>query len=217
MTEVSSSLDDAYHLLQLSQFSGTRAQNTTLAERKSMYERVRGAFLKLAIKHHPDTTASSSESREGGSIPSNGLAENEAFIRVREAFELIRLDLLGKTARESSNDFDLPSTTSASLSDYQKWYKKEITANFLSFEMSDSVREAVIDEYYRASSKSSGTKDGLAPLRGGTWEMARQLAELEQRDKLRCGQERPMQLIAGGIENSENSHTATIRRKRRRN
>jgi hypothetical protein len=119
----------------------------------SNFETVKAAFIKAALKHHPDVSKSPESTTE--------------FIRIRQAFEKIAL------IQESSNNTKSSDTNTnhpewKTDADFYEWFKMA-TSEYLAFEMNHQTRNEVIDTY---RSMSSGGLD-----RGGHWEMARQLAE----------------------------------------
>lgn len=135
----------------------------------SSYETVKAAFLKAALKHHPDHSKQ---------------ADTAAFIRVRKAFEEIMYHTGSGNSinlkNNNSNGGDSSSTSDTTNSEtlwksdeeFQAWFR-HATGEFLSFEMSHDTRQEVINVYRTMGFSPAGTD------KGGYWEMARQLAERE--------------------------------------
>jgi hypothetical protein len=150
----------------------------------SPYDKVKRAFVKLALEKHPD--------QEGGSA--------EAFIAIRGAYEAIRKEI--SVEDSSENHADDPSAY-WSPAELQEWFQRE-TGAFLSFEMCDKTRKEVINVY---KTMSHGGKD-----KGGYWDMARTLAEQEERRMASGTRERtgglPSQLIG--------PQSSTFNRRRRK-
>ena len=119
----------------------------------SSHETVKAAFIKAALKHHPDHSKSPDSTAE--------------FIRIRQAFEKIT-----SIQENNSNTFSDGNAMNHSVwesdADFYDWFKKA-TSEYFAFEMDSKTRNEVIDTY---RTMSSGGLD-----RGGHWEMARQLAE----------------------------------------
>jgi DnaJ domain len=154
----------------------------------SDYETVKAAFLKAALKHHPDHSKQ---------------ADTAAFVRVRQAFEEIVYNKGGSNEDDASSSSSTKKTVWKSDAEFQAWFRAA-TGEFLSFDMNHQTRQEVIRVY---RTMSSGGKD-----KGGYWEMARQLAERE--DAVGSGNDNsaPMgQLTAAGQSLSSN-----LRRKRNR-
>lgn len=156
---------------------------------------VRRAFVQAALQHHPDSGGSAAD-----------------FVRIREAFEEIQA-----AAANNNKEYDGDTSHNAtaaprgwSVDELQEWYRQE-TGEFLSFSMTESTRQEVIQVY------NDMLKGGKVP-KGGYWDLARQLTE---RESLR-GQEDddddasadggPMKLLGGA--GGENASIG--RRKRRR-
>lgn len=150
--------------------------------RGSSYRQVKEAFLKLALEFHPD--------RQG---KNDNKKNSEEFIRIRKAFEVIKADSNGR----------------AEATDEPQWSEEEFrefmveqTSEFLSFRMDHDTRQEVID-----------TVDKLSPGgldRGGTWLMARMLAERENCKEIEGGPP-PKQLSARAQSSSDR-----VRRRKRR-
>lgn len=121
--------------------------------RGSSYQSVKETFIKLAHKHHPDRLQSSDGSEESAAM----------FIRIRQAFELIREGQNGEAESTGESQW--------SKEDLEE-FMNEQTADFLSFKMDHDTRKAVIQT---VTDLSPGGLD-----RGGTWEMARMLAQREK-------------------------------------
>lgn len=121
--------------------------------RGSSYQSVKETFIKLAHQHHPDRQQDKTENDDAVA----------AFIRIRQAFEIIREGKHGKAEATSESQWG-----EEELVDF----KNERTAEFLSFKMDHDTRQAVIQT---VTDLSPGGLD-----RGGTWEMARMLAQREK-------------------------------------
>ena len=113
--------------------------------------------MKLALQHHPD--------RQGGGEDKtpNTTDTTATFIQIRQAFEVIRE---GKNGRAEATD-----ESQWSEEDLREFMEEQTTA-FLSFKMDHETRKAVIQT---VTDLSPGGLD-----RGGTWEMARMLAQREK-------------------------------------
>jgi hypothetical protein len=156
----------------------------------STYEEVKGTFLKLALKHHPDKTGKNSV---------------DEFVKYRTAFETIRKRVVKRPANEDEDDDD---DTAADWNDeeMQTWFYEE-TGEFLSFQMDQDTIDEVIKAF---TTLSPGGRDP------GEWEMARQLTEREARRKAGDlddddDDDGPLLQLTGSM----NSGT-TIRRRQRR-
>jgi len=168
----------------------------------SSYETVKSAFLKQAMQHHPD----SSNNNNGG--------DTTIFVRIRQAFEEIVQDHKkggGATSRDNTAWQNAASHTSwKNEAEFQEWFRQE-TSNHLTFDMSDATRQEVIRVY---RSMSNGGRD----LRGGYWEMARQLAEREA--GIGVAGDNSSTTAAGQLEvagkTSSSSSPSNLRRRRRR-
>jgi len=143
----------------------------------SNFERVQKTFLRLALEHHPDKTGQSDSV--------------EKFIRIRQAFEIIRAEATGKDkvgTDSTLNDKEL-----------QSWLYEE-TGEFLSFQMDYSTRQEVIKAY---ATLAPGGRDP------GEWELARQLTE---RANMKDDDEDdgPLKQLGGPVQ------VGSMRRRRRR-
>lgn len=120
----------------------------------SNFETVKAAFIKAALKHHPDHSKSPDSTAE--------------FVRIRQAFE--KIITLNRENRNStiSSDANTNHPEWKSDADFHDWFKMA-TREYLTFEMNHQTRNEVIHTY---RTMSSGGLD-----RGGHWEMARQLTE----------------------------------------
>ena len=128
----------------------------------SSYETVKSAFLKQAMEHHPDLASSNKN---------NG--DTTIFVRIRQAFEEIVQDHKkgGAATSRDNKAWQNAASTWKNEAEFQEWFRQE-TSNHLTFDMSHDTRQEVIRVY---RTMSNGGRD----LRGGYWEMARQLAERE--------------------------------------
>jgi len=118
------------------------------------YANVKSAFLRLALKHHPDMKTGSAKE----------------FTRIREAFEALREGPNGLCVLHSHHtDNSTAPWTDESL---YKWIHRE-TGQDLSFRMDSNTRRQVA----KASTMSQGGLD-----KGGMWEMARMIALEEQQN-----------------------------------
>ena len=139
---------------QQNSYSTTRRENPyTILDvpQNSSYETVKAAFVKAALKHHPDHSKSPDSTTE--------------FVRIRQAFEHI-VSISGT----SSNAANTKSRVWETDAEFYEWFKMA-TGDYLAFEMNHQTRKEVIHVY---RTMSSGGLD-----RGGHWEMARQLTERE--------------------------------------
>lgn len=91
---------------------------------------------------------------------SKGGSSAHEFVRIRQAFEAIQEGSASSSPKGWSE------------SEIQDWYRQE-TGEYLSFDMCEQTRREVVHAY---RTLSQGGKD-----KGGYWEMARQLAEREDR------------------------------------
>jgi hypothetical protein len=120
----------------------------------SSYETVKAAFIKAALRHHPDHSKSPDSTSE--------------FVRIRQAFEqIVSSTAAGKHANDDDSNGPVVWETDA---DFNEWFKMA-TGEHLAFEMNHQTRQEVIHVY---RTMSAGGLD-----RGGHWEMARQLTERE--------------------------------------
>lgn len=136
----------------------------------SSYQTAKEAFLKLALEHHPD--------KQNGKTNDN---TSDHFIRIRQAFEVIKEGANGQ----------------ALVTDETQWTQEEIhefmeeqTSHFLSFRMDHATRKEVIETH---NNLSEGGLD-----RGGTWMMARMLAEREK-TRLENSAKTPKQIVASNV------------------
>lgn len=100
----------------------------------SDYDTVKAAFLKLAIKYHPDQSGS-----------------QEDFLRVRGAFEQIVDSLKPKNGEPKTRIY-------SSEEEFTAWFQNE-TKQFLSFEMSNATVNEVV-KVYKTMSPSGKDKGG---------------------------------------------------------
>jgi DnaJ domain len=165
---------------------------------QSSYETVKAAFLKAALRHHPD------HSKE---------TDGAEFVRIRGAFEAIvsyhnntQMNPVKGNNQQSKpwwvKDEKKPPVWKNDA-EFQEWFK-QATGEHLSFDMNHETRQEVIRVY---RTMSSGGKD-----KGGYWEMARQLAEREDAF-LRSGGRSD---VTAELGTPTTSATAPIRRKRHR-
>lgn len=141
----------------------------------SSYEDVKAAFLRLAMKHHPDTQASNIESKKGKEPQSN-----QKFVQVRQAFETIKQRFQKKSInlikKDSDNYYQDGSTIDED--DTEGWTDEEIhdwviqQNESMFFGMDRQTQKEVIDVVEKLD------PGGLD--RGGMWEMARMLAHREK-------------------------------------
>ena len=167
--------------------------------RGSSYQTVKETFLRLAMQHHPDRNNNKDiKDDKDNNSNSNGAAEE--FIQIRHAFEVIRE---GKDGKAEATDE--PQWTEEALREFME----EQTSHFLSFRMDHDTRQEVIR-----------TVDELSPGgldRGGTWLMARMLAERENcHDHTMEGQSPPPKLISDRAESSQHDQRRRRRRRRKR-
>jgi DnaJ domain len=165
----------------------------------SSYETVKAAFLKAALRHHPDHSKAS---------------DGAEFVRIRGAFEAIVSYQNNKNNQMNSSEQGSQSKygwTKAeekppvwkSDAEFQEWFK-HATGEHLSFDMNHETRQEVIHVY---RTMSSGGKD-----KGGYWEMARQLAEREETFR-RSGGRSDVTTVLGA---PPTAISTSIRRKRNR-
>jgi hypothetical protein len=159
----------------------------------SNYEEVKGTFLKLALRHHPDKTGENSV---------------DEFIRYRTAFETIRKATNKHKQRPNNEDDDDEDDDMAADwndEEMQTWFYEE-TGEFLSFQMDQDTIDEVIKAF---TTLSPGGRDP------GEWEMARQLTEREARRKAGDldddDDDGPLLQLTGSMKSG-----TTIRRRQRR-
>ncbi|CAB9513085.1 expressed unknown protein [Seminavis robusta] len=131
-------------------------------QKGATYHSVKEAFLKLALEHHPDRQKQPSDPTDDDKSQTASSDNAASFIRIRQAFEVIREGSDGQ----------------AEAADESQWSEEELrdfmeeqTSEFLTFRMDHDTRKEVI----AALDLSAGGLD-----RGGTWMMARMLAEREK-------------------------------------
>ena len=95
----------------------------------SNYETVKAAFIKAALKYHPDHSKSPDSTSE--------------FVRIRQAFEQI----VSSSGKKSQNRSPLWETDD----DFSEWFKMA-TGDYLAFEMNHQTRREVIHVYRTMSS-----------------------------------------------------------------
>jgi len=175
----------------------------------SSFDEVRRAFVKLALRHHPDVTGTKATDCDSDNDDDD---KHGSFIRIRQAFETIRNDILdhGRTRGGLRDKNETSASTSFegwSAEELREWYRQE-TGEWLAFDMCDQTRKEVIHAY---RTMSQGGKD-----MGGHWEMARQLAEREDaRLDFADGDSGPMKQLTGSPV-SPGAGTDIRRRPRRR-
>jgi hypothetical protein len=117
----------------------------------SDYSRVKQAFLKAAMRYHPDLSKN---------------ATTGDFVRIRQAFEQI----VNNDDKDNDDTDDNSPANWMEDVDLEPYFRHR-TNEFLTFDMDDQTRKEVIQVY---ETMSRGGND-----KGGYWEMARQLAERE--------------------------------------
>jgi DnaJ-class molecular chaperone len=152
----------------------------------SSYDDVKRRFVELALKHHPDV----SDNADGGEV--------DEFIRLREAFEVIRENEDG-TARLSEDEGN-----GWSDDEFQAWFHEETGHQDLMFRMDLSTRKEVIDVVKK---QSQGGLD-----HGGMWAMARAMAE--QQESLKKQKNTIKASIT--VESGSNSDISVRRRRRKK-
>ena len=184
----SSNAGDAFHMTSKKERAAYRTLSIPVS---SSYEEVKGTFLKLALKHHPDKTGKNSV---------------EEFIKYRTAFETIR-KATNKHKQRPNNDDDYDDEEDDMADEeMQSWFYEE-TGEFLSFQMDQNTIDEVIKAF---TTLSPGGRDP------GEWEMARQLTEREARRKAGDlddddDDDGPLLQLTGSM-----SSGTTIRRRQRR-
>jgi DnaJ-class molecular chaperone len=160
-----------------------------VSQQTTDYSTVKSAFLKAAMKHHPDQSSGSGED----------------FLRVRAAFEQIIAGL--KPVKDGGEDQQQqrPTRMYRSEQEFQDWFRNE-TKQFLSFGMTDDTVNEVVNVY---KTMASAGKD-----KGGYWEMARLVTE-RQANSNRNGKSDPIVQITGGT-GQESPNSSAMRRKRKR-
>lgn len=155
--------------------------------RASSYQEVKRRFVELALKHHPDLSSSSEE------------GDSTEFVRVRQAFEMIRETEDGSARLSCEGE-----GTGWSDEEFQAWFHEETGHQDVLFRMDIATRKEVIDI---ANSQSQGGLD-----RGGMWEMARSMAEQQESLRKKKGD------FKGtiGIASDEQEKPAASPRRRRR-
>jgi DnaJ-class molecular chaperone len=151
----------------------------------SSYQEVKRRFVELALKHHPDLSDEQGDSTE--------------FVRVRQAFEMIRETEDGRAKLSSAGD-----GSGWSDEEFQAWFFEETGHQDLLFRMDRATRKEVVEV---ANSQSQGGLD-----RGGMWEMARSMAEQEESLRKKKGDFRG----TIGIDSDEKGKPAASPRRRRR-
>jgi len=161
--------------------------------RGSSYQQVKERFVKLALQHHPDRQEQDGNSGGSNNAAASTSTENTTtFIQVRQAFEVIR---------EGHNGIAQATHESQWSDDELRKFMEEQTSEFLSFKMDHETRQAVIQT---VTNLSPGGLD-----RGGTWEMARMLAQREK-----CAPNRDDDLDAKQVSATAASSRGMRRRRR---
>ena len=120
----------------------------------SSYAQVKQAFLKAAMQYHPD------QAQEG-----KDKCSTSEFVRIRQAFEQI----VSSSSRQQEQDG--VSHDWVHDADLEPYFRQR-TAEFLTFDMDESTRKEVVSTYEQILATGGNVK-------GGYWDMARQLAERE--------------------------------------
>jgi len=177
----------------------------------SDYDEVRRAFVRLALDHHPDVRGGERQEK-AVAVAAAAENENDAFIRIRLAFEAIREEMRysgddGGGDDNGIEDDDEP-LTDWSAAELREWYRRQ-TGEWLTFEMCEQTRREVIAVY---KSMSHGGKD-----MGGYWDMARQLAEREEaRIGSSTGDDGPLKQLTTGSSSEAGINSSPTRRRQRR-
>jgi DnaJ domain len=175
--------------------------------RGASYQTVKEQFLRLAKIHHPDIIQdkekldpTTTTNKESSANNKNDRSASSSFIRIRQAFEVIREGAHGEAKVVGNNE-------------PQKWSEDELrdfmeeqTNQFLSFRMDHDTRQEVIKTFQQQ--QSLGGLD-----RGGSWLMARMLAERENCHFLETNTIHPPTKELSAI--AESSSQRVQRRKRR--
>ena len=164
----------------------------------SSQEVVKETFVSLAMKNHPD--------RPGG--------DAKAFIRLRQAFESIvqaNEDVANRSQKRNNQDTNTPNYYDNEEDDHwQVWFFKQ-TGMDLALDMTEETRDEIV-EMYNKIGKSQG--DFIKMNKGGYWDMARELAEQQERMQGRRSKPAPLRLAAFGGSGT-NDNRMRRRRKRR--
>ena len=160
----------------------------------SSYEVVKRRFIDLALKLHPDVSASTSADAgvDGGD---GGLT----FVRLRKAFEAIRKN------KEDGSAGLVPSSSTSDWSEeeFRAWFNEETGHADVMFRMDCATRKEVVDLI-----KTNQAQGGLD--KGGMWEMAKTMALQEANFKATKGKE------VRGSKGINSGETFTVQRKVRR-
>jgi DnaJ-class molecular chaperone len=149
-------------------------------------EQVKQSFLKLALKHHPDTS------------PDSTTESGETFWRIRAAFEAIHKN--GATAVTGDSTGKWKDNSSEDAAALANWFHEETGLQF-NFHMTAATKRELA---HVAKTMSPGGLD-----RGGMWEMARRVAQEE------ISGEDPLQ-VTGSMKTNSTTTTTTQPRRRRR-
>ena len=165
------------------------------------YAEAKTAFLKLAMRHHPDTTVSNTTDVDDEEERKRGM---EAFVRYRQAFERIRETESGGSAIVGEGDEGSAQQQQWTDEEFIAWYYEEKGRHSGSNVRLDmKTRQEVIDVVNKSS------QGGLD--RGGIWEWARRLAE---EDKMLKENKKNFKRTVGIGAKSET--TSNLRRRRRK-
>lgn len=152
----------------------------------SPLDEARRAFVRLALRLHPDKLSPSSTSPTSASSPPqptdlNRTEGHDEFVKVRSAFETIRTeheDFARRGTGEARASASSESPASFSRDVLRYWYFRETEDDLnFGFAMTDATRQEVANVH---ATMAPGGLD-----RGGMWDMARQLAaENEGKDSV---------------------------------
>jgi DnaJ-class molecular chaperone len=152
-------------------------------QKNATYDEARRRFVELALRHHPDTSVSSTDDDKDKSM--------KDFIRFRQAFEALREGKDGMIYTRGEED---ESSLWSSDEEFNAWFYEETGHADIMFCMDIKTRKEVIDV---VNNQAQGGLD-----RGGMWEMARKMAEQEEMLK---HQKRRFKNATVGLESSSSS------------
>jgi curved DNA-binding protein CbpA len=153
---------------------------------------VRKKFLKLAMKHHPDTKSS---------IESNAKSDVEIFVLVRSAFEQIRKEHNRQQLKPMDDEYDVENVFTEE--DFLDWFHQ-----MSGVRLTSEQRREMVHLYWKQHQRNGGRES-----HGHSWDLARRLVSLQ--DAFLRNREKPRTSRAeDDSNNNSKKEEINLRRKR---
>lgn len=182
--------------------SGADPFRTLKIPKDAKYAHAKKAFLKIAMRHHPDTVGNDCEETQAKS--------REIFVRCRKALEsLVECDDTGGCLLRSEVERQGASERSMSDEEFDSWFEEETGHhNPFQFDLDPSVMREVASMHDDMAGSHGLDRDG------GMWHLASLISSAVKKGK--DGAESVLKLEAGTVRPGENAEAKGKLSKRRK-